>query len=213
VWVTIVGVVVDVRQSGLDEEAAPHLYVPYQQSSVARTGLLARTSIDPLSLVNDVRAQIQAIDREQPIYNVKTMTEAMAASTAGRRLNLVLLGSFALLALTLAAVGIYGVMSHQVTMRTGEIGLRMALGARPGDVLSLVIAKGMRLTMIGVAAGLATSFALTRVMESLVFEVSPTDPITFAAIALVLTGVALVACWIPARRATKVDPMIALRTD
>jgi putative ABC transport system permease protein len=213
VWVTIVGVVGDVRQSGLDEEAAPHLYVPYQQSAVARTGLLVRTSIDPLNLVNDVRAQIQALDPEQPIYNVKTMTDAMAASTAPRRLNLVLLGGFALLALTLAAVGIYGVMSHQVTMRTGEIGLRMALGARPGDVLRLVIAKGMRLALVGVAAGLATSFALTRVMASLVFEVSPTDPITFAAIALVLTGVALVACWIPARRATKVDPMVALRAD
>jgi len=212
-WHTVVGVVGNIRQSGLDEEAAPHVYVPYQQIASSRAGLLVRTAADPLGFTAAVRGEIQAIDREQPTYNVSTMTAMMAASAAPRRLNLLLLGSFALVALLLAAVGIYGVMANLVTQRTNEIGLRMALGARPGDVLRLVIGRGMKLTLFGAAVGLGASFALLRAMTTLLFGVSATDPLTLAGVAALLLLVALAACWVPARRAAGVDPMVALRYE
>jgi putative ABC transport system permease protein len=212
-WHTVIGVVSDIRQSGLDEAAAPHVYVSYNQAGPTRAGLLVRTTTDPLSLVAAVRGQIQAVDRDQPIYNVNTMSAMIAAAVAPRRLNLVLLGSFAALALALAAVGIYGVMANLVTQRTGEIGLRMALGAQQVDVLRLVIGRGLRLTLVGMAVGLGASFALMRLMASLLFGVSANDPFTFAAITVLLLLVALLACYMPARRATKVDPLVALRYD
>ena len=212
-WHTVIGVVSDIRQSGLDEEAAPHVYVSYRQMAPSRTGLLIRTSTDPLSLVAAVRAQIQTVDKDQPIYNVNTMTAMMNAAVAPRRLNLVLLAAFAALALVLAAVGIYGVMANLVTQRTGEIGLRMALGAQPRDVLRNVIWRGMKLTLVGTVIGLAASFALLRVMTSLLFGVSADDGVTFAAITLLLLAVSLLACYLPARRATKVDPLVALRYE
>ena len=207
----MVGVVGNIRQSGLDEEAAPHVYISYKQFGPMRAGLLVRTSGDPLTLVAAVRARILAVDPEQPIYNINTMSAMMATAMAPRRLNLVLLSGFALIALTLAAVGIYGVMANLVTQRTGEIGLRMALGARPSDVLRLVMRRGLSLVVFGAAIGLVAAFALTRVMESLLFGVSATDPITFGGVAALLTGVALLACYLPARRAMKVDPMVALK--
>jgi putative ABC transport system permease protein len=212
-WHTVIGVVSDIRQSGLDEAAAPHVYVSYNQAGPTRAGLLVRTTTDPLSLVAAVRGQIQAVDRDQPIYNVNTMSAMIAAAVAPRRLNLVLLGSFAALALALAAVGIYGVMANLVTQRTGEIGLRMALGAQQVDVLRLVIGRGLRLTLVGMAVGLGASFALMRLMVSLLFGVSANDPFTFAAITVLLLLVALLACYMPARRATKVDPLVALRYE
>lgn len=212
-WHTVVGVVSDIRQSGLDEEAAPHVYVSYRQAGPARAGVLVRTTTDPLSLAAAIRAQVQAVDRDQPIYNVNTMSAMITAAVAPRRLNLVLLGSFAALALALAAVGIYGVMANLVTQRTGEIGLRMALGAQRSDVLRLVIGRGLRLTLVGTAIGLGASFALLRLMASLLYGVSASDPFTFAAITTLLLLVALLACYIPARRATKVDPLIALRYE
>jgi putative ABC transport system permease protein len=212
-WHTVIGVVSDIRQSGLDEAAAPHVYVSYNQAGPTRAGLLVRTTTDPLSLVAAVRGQIQAVDRDQPIYNVNTMSAMIAAAVAPRRLNLVLLGSFAALALALAAVGIYGVMANLVTQRTGEIGLRMALGAQQVDVLRLVIGRGLRLTLVGMAVGLGASFALMRLMASLLFGVSANDPFTFAAITVLLLLVALLACYMPARRATKVDPLVALRYE
>jgi putative ABC transport system permease protein len=212
-WHTVVGVVSDIRQSGLEEQAAPHVYVSYRQIGPTRAGLLVRTTTDPLGLVAAVRAQVQAVDKAQPIYNVNTMSAMIAAAVAPRRLNLVLLGGFAALALVLAAVGIYGVMANLVTQRTGEIGLRMALGAQRGDVLRLVIGRGLRLTLVGTAIGLGASFALLRLVASLLYDVSTTDPFTFAAITLLLLMVALLACYIPARRATKVDPLVALRYE
>ncbi len=212
-WHTVVGVVSDIRQSGLDEDAAPHVYVSYRQAGPTRAGVLVRTTTDPLSVVSAVRAQVQAVDRDQPIYNVNTMNVMIAAAVAPRRLNLVLLGSFAALALGLAAVGIYGVMANLVTQRTGEIGLRMALGAQRSDVLRLVIGRGLRLTLVGTAIGLGASFVLLRLMASLLYGVSASDPFTFAAITALLLLVAVLACYLPARRATKVDPLVALRYE
>jgi putative ABC transport system permease protein len=175
--------------------------------------MLVRTTGDPLKIIGSVRAEIQRVDRDQPIYNVNSMTGLMATAIAPRRLNLVLLGGFALLALTLAAVGIYGVIANMVTQRTGEIGLRMALGAQPRDVLMLVVGHGLRLTLIGAAIGMAVSFALTRLMTSLLFDVSATDPLTFGGVAGLLAAASLLACYLPARRAMKVDPMVALKYE
>jgi len=212
-WHTVIGVVSDIRQSGLEEKAAPHVYVSYRQIGPTRAGLLVRTTTDPLSLVSAVRAQVQSVDNSQPIYNVNTMNAMIAAAVAPRRLNLVLLGGFAALALVLAAVGIYGVMANLVTQRTGEIGLRMALGAQRSDVLRLVIGRGLRLTLVGTAIGLGVSFAMLRLVRSLLYDVSATDPFTFVAITALLLLVALVACYLPARRATRVDPLVALRSE
>src|SRR5437016_10116847 len=212
-WMTVVGVVGDIRQSGLDQEAAPHVYAPYLQTPLRRSGVLLRTSGEPLSLVAAVRSQVNVIDPDQPIYNIHTMEELIAGSMSGRRLNLMLLTVFAFTALALAGVGIYGVISYAVTQRTREIGIRMALGAQSSDVLKLIVKQGMVPVMIGMALGIAGALALTRVMASLLFGTSATDPLTFALIALLLSGVALLACWIPARRATKVDPMVALRYE
>jgi putative ABC transport system permease protein len=212
-WMTVVGVVGDIRQSGLDQEAAPHVYAPYLQTPLRRSGVLLRTSGEPLSLAAAVRAQVNEIDADQPIYNIHTMEELIAGSVSGRRLNLWLLAVFAATALALAGVGIYGVISYSVTQRTQEIGIRMALGARPGDVLKMIVKQGMIPVVIGMCAGLAGARALTRVMASLLFGTSATDPLTFALIALLLGLVALVACYIPARRATRVDPMAALRYE
>ena len=153
------------------------------------------------------------MDPEVPASNVKTMAEFLAASVASRRFNLLLLTTFAGAALVLAAAGLYGVVSYTITQRTREIGIRMALGGNPRDMLRLVIGQGMRLALIGVGLGLAAALALTRLMSSLLFGVNATDPLTFAVIAVLLTAVALVACWIPARRATKVDPLVALRYE
>jgi putative ABC transport system permease protein len=212
-WMTVVGVVGDIRQSGLDQEAAPHVYAPYLQTPLRRSGVLLRTSGDPLSLVAAVRSQVNVIDPDQPIYNIHTMEELIAGSMSGRRLNLMLLAVFAFTALVLAGVGIYGVISYAVTQRTREIGIRMALGAQSSDVLKLIVKQGMVPVVIGMALGIAGALALTRVMASLLFGTSATDPLTFALIALLLSVVALLACYIPARRATKVDPMIALRYE
>jgi putative ABC transport system permease protein len=164
-------------------------------------------------MVGAVRTAIQNVDHDQPIYNVSTMTAMISTAVAPRRLNLVLLGGFALVALTLAAVGIYGVMANLVTQRTGEIGLRMALGAQPQDVLRLFVTRGLRLALLGVAVGLGASLALARLMATLLYGVSASDPITFIAITVLLLSVALLACFVPARRASKVDPMVALRYE
>jgi len=212
-WMTIVGVVGDVKQSGLDFAAAPHIYVPAWQTPWLRVGLLARTAAEPSSLVSAVRHQIQTVDSNQPIYNVHTMEELIDESVSLRRLNLLLLSAFAYIALALAAVGIYGVIAYAVTQRTQEIGIRMALGAQKRDVLKLVLRQGLLLTLAGVAVGLLASFGLTRLMTRLLYEVSATDPLTFIVIAFLLIAVASLACWIPARRATKVDPLTALRHE
>ena len=213
-WLSVVGVVKDVRQFELNIAPKPQVYFPYTQMPYfAPRDLAIRTSGDPSRLAAAVRNEVWAVDKDQPVSNVSTMEAILAYSVARERFNMLLLAIFAGVALALAAVGIYGVMSYSVTQRTHEIGVRMALGATSRDVLGLVIGQGVKLVSVGVAIGLASAFALTRVMESLLFGVSATDPATFAVISIVLMAVAMFASYIPARRATKVDPMIALRYE
>jgi putative ABC transport system permease protein len=217
-WLTIAGVVGDVKHGGLDRETRPEMYVPYLQPllpdwKVPPMFLVLRGAPEPSSLIPAVRGVVKELDRDQPVYGVATMEQLLSRSTAPRRFNMTLLAVFAALALVLAGVGVYGVMAYAVTERNREIGIRMALGAQARDALKLVVLHGMRLTLVGVALGLMGAFALTRLMKNLLFDVEPTDPMTFIAIALLLAFVALLACWIPARRATKVDPMVALRCD
>jgi putative ABC transport system permease protein len=212
-WVTIVGIAGDVRQMGVDEPVKAEMYFPYQQgqeSFYVPRDLTIRTSVDPLSLVAAVRNEIHQVDPEQPISNIRTMGQMLGEETASRSLGMTLLTIFAGLALLLATVGIYGVLAYFVVQHTQEIGVRMALGAQRGNILALVLKKGMTLTLLGVGIGLVIAFALTRLMASLLYEVSAADPITYVAISLLLTAVAFFACYLPARRATKVDPMVAL---
>jgi putative ABC transport system permease protein len=175
--------------------------------------LVARTRSNPANMAAAVRAEVQAIDKDQPVYNIRTMAQMLNESIAQRRLNMLMLGAFALIALVLAASGIFGLMAYTVAQRTHEIGIRMALGAQKSDILKLIFGQAMSLTMIGLGLGLAAAFALTRLMSGLLFGVSSTDPLTFLSLALFLAAVALIACYIPARRAIKVDPMIALRYE
>jgi len=216
----VVGVCGNVKHSRLNEEATATLYAPLHQipqsmfsTLAANLSIVVRSAADPRMLTESVRRELQSVDPEVPASNVKTMAEFLAASVASRRFNLLLLTTFAGAALVLAAAGLYGVVSYTITQRTREIGIRMALGGNPRDMLRLVIGQGMRLALIGVGLGLAAALALTRLMSSLLFGVNATDPLTFAVIAVLLTAVALVACWIPARRATKVDPLVALRYE
>ncbi len=209
----IVGVVGDVKNPALDEEAKREIYWPMAQFTPRSMSLAVRASGDPMQMVAAVREQVWAVDKDQPVSNIETMERLMAKSVAPRRFNLLLLGVFALVGLALAVVGLYGVMNYTVTQRTREIGVRMAMGAQTGDVLRLVIGEGMKLALIGALLGLGGALALTRLLKTLLFGVSATDPLTFAVIAVLLTGIALLACWIPARRATKVDPLIALRSE
>jgi putative ABC transport system permease protein len=213
----IVGVVADVKGGGLNQPTAPLVYSPmhqYRREGWTNTLTLAvRTENTPEALTAAIRAQVRALDQEQPVTNIQTMGELLDQSLSEAKFNLLLLGLFAVVALVLAAIGVYGVMSYAVTQRTREIGVRMALGAQPRSVLRLVIGQGMTLVSAGVVIGVAASWALTRLMATMLFETRATDPATFASIALLLAAVALVACWIPARRAAKVDPMVALRTE
>ena len=218
----IVGVVRHVEQYNLEGQAAqtPQFYLNFNQipperlpGNTRRINLLTRTDVEPMSLTAAVRGQIAALNKDQPVFNVRTMDEIVAESVAPRRFSMTLLAVFAVVALALASIGIYGMMSYAVAQRTREIGLRMTLGAQTGNVLRLVIGHGMKLALAGVVLGLIASFALTRTMNNLLFGVSATDPVTFAGIAFLLALVALLACWVPARRATKVDPIVALRYE
>ena len=209
----IIGVVGDHKHMGLDSEIEPMAYWPHAEQAFTFMTFVIRTQGDPASIAPAVRGVIQALDGEQPLADVRTMENLLADSVARSRFNTLLLTVFAGVALILAAVGIYGVMSYAVTQRTHEIGIRMALGAPTSTVLALVVKQGMTLAVIGVGAGLAASFALTRIMASLLFGVSATDTFTFALIPLVLVSVAMLACYLPARRAMKVDPMVALRYE
>ncbi|MFY9610994.1 MAG: ABC transporter permease [Blastocatellia bacterium] len=212
-WMTVVGIVGDVKTDGLDLENRPAFYRSFHQASSLSLALVARTSVDPSSLSKALQREVQSVDPELPVFSIKPMEEVMASAMAQRRFSMMLFGVFAALALLLAGVGIYGVMAYTVAQRTHEIGIRIALGARTVDVLKMVVGQASRLALIGVAAGLTLAFALTRLMSSLLFGVSATDPFTFAALSVLLTGVALLASYIPARRATRVDPMIALRYE
>jgi putative ABC transport system permease protein len=183
------------------------------KSTAAGVNLVLRTSVNPLSVVSAVSRQVTGPGKDQPVYNVATMDRIVASSMAERRFSMLLLGVFAAVALLLAGVGIYGVISYSVGQRVHEIGIRMALGAEQRDVLKLVVRQGFELTFVGIAVGLAGALALTHLMSSLLYGVRPTDVTTFAAVSLTLTFVALAASYVPARRATKVDPMVALRYE
>jgi putative ABC transport system permease protein len=220
IWHEIVGIVADVRHTALDSEAEPEMYYPYLFASEADSSpwismylVVRANSDDQAGLASALRREVKAVDKDQPVYNVASMTQLMSASVAQRRFNLLLVGFFAAVALVLAAVGLYGVMSYAVTQRTREIGVRLALGAQTHDVLKLVVKQGMKLTLVGIAIGLATACALTRLMKNLLFGVNATDPVTLAVVALLLILAALLACYIPARRATRVDPLVALRYE
>lgn len=212
-WISIVGVVPDIKRMGLDTTAKPEVYFPYLQVPSPSMSVVARTTTEPLSLVGGVKNQIQTIDKDLPVGEWKTMQQVLSDSNSGRRFNLVLLTVFAAVALILAIVGIYGVMSYAVTQRSHEIGIRMAIGAQSRDVFRMVVGEGMILALIGIGFGLVGAFALTRLMTTMLFAVEPTDPATFITISVLLAGVTLVACYIPGRRATKVDPLIALRYE
>ena len=212
-WLTIVGVVGNVKHRGLNVEAKPEFYLPHTLYPEASMTLVARTASDPAGLTSAIRKEVAALDSDLPVYNARTMEEVISDSVAPQRLSTLLLGLFAALALVLAAVGIYGVISYSVTQRTHEIGIRMALGAQTHDVLRLVIGHGMLLVAIGVSVGLLAALAMTRLMASLLYGVSARDPVIFGGVAIVLAAVALLACYIPARRAMKVDPNVALRYE
>ncbi|HJQ26105.1 MAG TPA: ABC transporter permease [Blastocatellia bacterium] len=220
-FLTVVGVVADVKNEGLTQAAGQEVYVPLRQREAAIDGmglerqmsLAVRTSGEPLELAKVIRQEVGAVDPSVPVASVRTMEQILATVTVQPRFNMILLGIFAAVALVMASVGIYGVLSYSVTQRTQEIGIRLALGARQGDVLKMVVSQGMLLALTGMVIGVASSFALTRLMAGLLYGVSATDPLTFAAIAFLLGGVALLACYLPARRAAKVDPMTALRYE
>jgi putative ABC transport system permease protein len=209
----IIGIVGDVKHAGLANDSRAETYSPISQTPFPFITLVVRSTADTASLLTAIRREVQAVDKDQPLANVRTMSERISNTIAQPRFYTLLLSIFAIVALLLAAVGIYGVISYSVTQRTREIGIRMALGANQRNIVKLVVGQGMMPAITGVAIGLAASFFLTRWMASLLFAVSTTDPLTFAVISLLLSGVALVACYIPARRATKVDPMVALRYE
>jgi putative ABC transport system permease protein len=207
----VVGIVRNVKSAGWNAESEPTYYLPATQAPFQAMTILVRTRNDPATLVSALRNAVQTIDPTQPVTNIRTLDQIVSDSIAQPRLNMLLMGLFGGLALILAAVGIYGLLSYAVTERTREIGTRMALGAQVPDVLRLVLKQGMTLALIGEVIGLVGAFALTRVIRGLLFGVAPTDAMTFIAVAAVLTSVALLACYFPARRAAKVDPLVALR--
>ena len=212
-WSTIIGVIGNVKHFGLEAEPRPEVYISFSQGPPVAPLLAIRTSVDPPSLISAVRRELRSLEPRLVMYNFTPMANLVTESLTERRINTLLIGVFAALALTLAAIGVYGVMSYLVRQRTHEIGIRMALGAERGDILRLIIGHGMALMLAGMGIGLVGALGLTRVMSGLLFGISPTDTATFAGGSLVLALVTLVACWIPARRATRVDPMIALRYE
>jgi putative ABC transport system permease protein len=212
-FLTVVGVVGNVHQVALDSEPYPQMYEVFSQNPAWGAALVVRTASDPISMISAVRAQVSSIDTDQPLYNVRTMEQVLSESISRQRFNTLLISLFTVVAVALAAVGIYGVISYSVSHRSHEIGIRMALGAQQRDILKMIIEYGLKLALVGVAIGLVAAFVLTRVMTSLLYGVSAIDPFTFATGTIILIGVALLGCYIPARRATKVEPVVALRYE
>jgi putative ABC transport system permease protein len=216
-WLTVVGVVGDAALESLADPRFPQVFSPHAQGVeggvAGNMELAVRTSSDPLSMAASLREQVHQLDKDQSVADMRTLDQVVSASLAQRRLNTLLLTGFAALALLLAAIGVYGVISYAVEQRTREIGIRMALGATRGKVFRLVVGEGMLLALIGLGVGLVAAFGLARLMTSLLYGVAPSDPVTFLAVSILLSGVAFVASYIPARRATKVDPMVALRYE
>ena len=212
-YLTVIGVAQDGKYATLGEEATPFIYLNLAQNFVLSPTLVLRTQGNPLNSLAAVRNEVSSLDKNLPLYDVKTMRQHLGLALLPARLAGSVLGVFGLVALTLAAAGIYGVMAYSVAQRTREIGIRMALGANARDVLRLVARQGMTLVLIGMAIGLAAALALTRLLKSLLFGVSATDAVTFILVSFLLAAIALLACYLPARKATKVDPMVALRCE
>jgi predicted permease len=211
----IVGIVGNVRQSGLGQEPRPEVYFPVGQAggSVANMTLVVRTVQDPLGMTKPVVAGIRAVDAAQPVFGINSMDEVLRRSVASQKLYLGLLGAFAAIALSLAIAGIYGVMSYGVSQRTREFGIRLALGSDTGRVQRLVVWQGTRLALVGLAIGIPCAFLLTKLLQSVLYGVAPDDPLTFVAVALLLAVVSIVASYLPARRVTRVDPIVAMRIE
>jgi putative ABC transport system permease protein len=212
-WMEVIGVVAHVKNYGVDEDSRVELYLPYLQSPIGSFTVVVRSHGDPASLASGLRGAVSAVDPDVPVYAVRTLEDLVSERNAQRRLAVVLLSIFAAIALALAAIGIYGVMSYAVAQRTQEIGIRLALGAHRRDILSMVLRHGLGLALAGVAVGLLTAFGLARLVASLLFRVSATDPPTFSLVPLLLIAVAMLACYLPARRATRVDPLVSLRYE
>jgi predicted permease len=212
-WSTIVGIVGDVRQYGLDTAATADAYLPYTQNADSSQVVILRSGLTTQSLTHAVEEQVAALDKDAPVFGAQSMEEMISDSMVQRRFVAGLVGGFGVLALVLAAIGIYSVIAYGVAQRTSEFGIRLALGALPRNVLGMVMLNGARLTLTGLGIGLVLALALTRLMSGLLYEVSPQDPLTIFGVTLVLSAVALGASWLPARRATRVDPMVALRYE
>jgi putative ABC transport system permease protein len=212
-WMTVVGITSHVKNYGVDQPSRVQLYMPFAQRPVNSGTIVLETSGDPTALTAGLREAVRSIDPDLPLFSIRTLDDIVSAQTAQRRLAVVLISVFASVALLLSAIGIYGVMSYAVTLRTQEIGIRMALGAAREDISKMVLRFGVRMSVIGIALGLVAAFGLARGMAGLLFQTSVTDPPTFSAVPLILMAVALAACYIPARRATTVDPLVALRSE
>ncbi|HEV7796545.1 MAG TPA: ABC transporter permease [Pyrinomonadaceae bacterium] len=212
-WLRIMGVVGNIKTEGFDQPDQPHLYVPILQNPGYAMAVYVRTEGNPAGLTQSLRQEVQAVDPNLPLFGERTMDDLVSASLGQRRFAMQVVGLFGVLALFLAGIGIYGVMAYSVTQRTREIGIRLALGASTGNILGWLLQQGMRLTLIGMGVGLLGALALTRLLRGLLFGIAPTDLVTYAGLTVLLAGVALLACYIPARRATKVDPLVALRYE
>ncbi len=210
-WIEVIGIVADIHEGGLANNTVPEFYLPTALHPPQTAFLVLRTEGDPLRMANTIRSQVLAVDHDQSLSEIRTMDVVLESTLGQRRMTMLLLGVFAGVALLLAVVGIYGVIAYSVAQQTREVGIRRALGAQRGDILRLVLGKGLGLTLGGVALGIGGAFALTRVIEGLLFQVSPTDPTTFVAIGVLFVLAALAASYIPAQRATRIDPMSALR--
>ncbi|HYN21074.1 MAG TPA: FtsX-like permease family protein, partial [Thermoanaerobaculia bacterium] len=212
-YLTVVGIVGDIQDSALPSETGATLYVPIAQGARPSMFLVAKSSVDPESLVSSVRSAVLALDKDQPIAQAQSLDDWVSGSLAGRRFNTFMLTLFAAIGMLLAVMGIYAVLSYSVSQRSHEIGVRMALGAQAGDVIRLILKRGMGLAVLGMVLGTAAALLLTRVLESLLYEVRPTDPLVIGEIIAVLVVVAFVASYLPARRAARFDPMVTLRLD
>jgi len=211
-WITVVGVVGDIHHNALNTPPNPEMYLSHLQEPSGYLAVLLRTSSDPLQLAAAAREEIRSLDKDLPV-KLNTMDQVLSQSVAGQRFNTLMLGIFAALAVTLATVGVFGVINYSVAQRTHEIGIRLALGAQRRDVFKLIVGQGLILAVLGVSIGALGAFAVTRLITSLLFSVSPTDAATFVLVSVLMTVVAMFACYIPARRATKVDPLVALRNE
>jgi putative ABC transport system permease protein len=207
----IVGIVADVRDVALSQKPGPMMYVPFAQAPLYGGEVVVRSSLNASSVAAAIRQAVHSIDKDLPVTDVESLPEALGQSISRERFRTLLLGSFGGMALVLAAVGIFGVISYSASQRTHEIGIRTALGAQRSDVLRLILGQGTKLALLGLGIGIVLAFLLTRLIASLLYSVSATDPLTFGAVAVILLGVAVLACYIPARRAMRVDPMVALR--